>query len=179
MHLPALREELRGVLSTNATQRIFDNAKRHHPGLASFSTVFAVLAVLEDPAVAGYAAQEQILRALVAEMQRVPGHRLWQTLLFYAFLPSLIKLRARTRGGRENSKELDSTACMAFCQVLASYPLTRRGSIAAGLTRDVAKLYFRLLQEEQHRLAAERELVAYARRAHELPQNERARRGRL
>src|SRR4051812_40441447 len=95
MRLPAFVHDLRLTLSTKATERIFNASKQHHPDLAPFSTPFALLAVLENHRVAGYAAQEKILRALIAEDQRRPEQRLWRTLLFFAFLPSMIGLRAR------------------------------------------------------------------------------------
>lgn len=162
MRLPALREELKRSLSTNETRKLFDEAKLHHPHLAAYPTVFALLAVLEDPRVAGYAEQERLLRALVSEDHREPANRLWRTLLLYAFLPSLIRLRARTIRGEARSDDLDSTAWTAFVQVLAGYPLSRPGSVAAGLTRDTAKLYFKILRREQALREHERELVAYA-----------------
>lgn len=34
MRLPALREELERALSTEATRKLFDEAKQHHPDLA-------------------------------------------------------------------------------------------------------------------------------------------------
>ena len=167
MRLPALREELKRVLSAEETQSLFDEAKQYHPDLAEYQTVFALLAVLQNPGAGGYPAQERILRALVAEDHRDPANRLWRTLLLYAFLPALIRLRARTIRGEARHDDLDSTAWAAFVQVLAGYPLSRPGSVAAGLTRDTAKLYFKILRREQSVREHERELVAYAELARE------------
>lgn len=168
MRLSALREELLRALSNPMNQRTFAEARGRHPALAEAATSFVLIALLERAGNAGFARQDEVLRALVHEYQTSPWPRLWMTVIACAFMPMLIGIRARTIRGEERPDEVDSQLLYAFQEAVARYPLERRpGSVAAGLKWATWKTYFRNLARAQEARRFEQELCAYAARVSE------------
>jgi hypothetical protein len=164
MQLAALLEELRRELATDRVQNRFNDIKQDHAAFRKHPTLFSVLAALESQAGVGYEAQDQLIRALVAEAQAHPDERLWRQILLYAFLPGLIGIRARAIQGEHESEDLDALVWTVFYEMVHAYSLQRPGSIAAGLLLDTRKRILRALTLEQEIRRHERALVDYARR---------------
>lgn len=160
--LPALRREFKRELSTNEARGNFDNARKMHAELRPYPTIFSVLSVLDSRKEFGYQTQQQILRVLVVEAQKNPEQRIWRQALLYAFLPSLVRIRAATIQGNHRPGDLDGALWTAFLEVVHRYPLHRKGSLAAGLTLDTRKRFFKALRKEQEAQRLYFDLVAYA-----------------
>lgn len=160
MRLSALREELLRELSTSETENQFAYAKQTHHELKPYATARAVLAVLENRDASDLAAQDRLLRCLVAQAQGHPEESLWRRLLLCAFIPSLIRIRTRTIEVGQEPDDVDAAVWTSFFEVLHGYPLTRSGFIAAGLVRDTSKAYVRAMRRARLARAHEAELRA-------------------
>lgn len=148
--LVSMRRTLARQVALPEVQRAFKRLKARQPALTRISAVTELLAVMGDQSLIGRDGQEGVLRILVAQVQAVGGDReIWQKVLFYAFLPALIRVRSRTRTTEVTIEDMDSIMWTSFFEVLQSYPLRRPGSVAAGILRDTRKRYFRSIDRER------------------------------
>lgn len=162
MRLSALRGELKRELSTDISIKNYDNARKMYGALQQHPTIFSVLSVLESRKESCYQTQQQILRILVTEAQRNPEQRIWRQALLYAFLPSLVRIRAATIQGDHRPEDLDGALWTAFLEVIHRYPLHRKGSLAAGIKLDTRKRFYKTLRKEQEAQRMYFDLVAFA-----------------
>lgn len=162
MRLSVLRGELKRELSTDEARKTFDNARKTHGELQRHPTIFSVLSVLASRRESGYQAQQQILRVLVTEAQGNPEQRIWRQALLYAFLPSLVRIRAGTIQGNHRAEDLDGALWTAFLEIVHGYPLHRKGSLAANIKLDTRKRFYKTLRREQETQRRYFDLVSYA-----------------
>jgi hypothetical protein len=143
-------------LARAAFPRAYEDARPRHAALLSYATPAAALSALGSSSSLSLPERDVVLSALVEERQRTARpHALWQTLLFLAFEPMLVRLR--TRVGRSRSDELDQRVLVAFTGALA---VVRPGPfLALAIRRATERLLFPALKvarrEAQHALFEE------------------------
>lgn len=165
MRIGEIRACILSRLRSRSGRAWFAEIRQQHPSLRRWSTIEPFLDVFERRETIGYQRQDALLRLAVSEAQSSDEPRRWQELLLYLFSPGLVRIRARTHPGALLFQDLDGLLWLSFFEIVQSYPLVRRGSVAAGLLLDTSKRYFRALRQEQARAAGLRQMVAYANRA--------------
>jgi hypothetical protein len=149
MDLQNIKRSLRRELSNPKNQELFEMARRHNTAFVNHSTLFSVLAALDDRSVTDYTEKETLTRSLIREQQRA-SNPLWAAILITAYLPMLGRLRSRITGNPLPPKDLDQIIITSFLQVVKEFPLSKwRDHTCVKLRQQTQRRVFRELNQER------------------------------
>ena len=147
MRLEELRSRLCHELESLHARECYAYARSQETALQPFSTIPTVIGALDRRAHISHELREDLLRCLVRRAQENPFETLWQEILLYSFLPTLIGALRQTKTLTEHD-EIGAFLWTIFLETLATYPLDdRTGSIAQGLAADTKKSYWNYLDQ--------------------------------
>lgn len=149
--LSAQRERLKQIIRSSEHQRLFDEARKRHKVLASHSTIYSVLALIDDDSKARYQEKDAVLRAFIAEIQ-INSDPLWSPLLIHMCFPMLSKLRDRIICRIFNSDALDQIVLQTFLEIVGNFPLRqKKDRTFMHLKQDIKRRVFSLIASEQRK----------------------------
>ena len=149
MDTQSIKHSLLRELRKPENQKLFELARRRCCAFVNHSTLFSILAALDDRSTDNYAGKDALSRNLISEQQRAPNS-LWSAILIAAYLPMLGRLRSRIKGNPLLPDDLDQIVITTFLQVVQEFPLSKlRNYTCLRLRQRTQRLVFQQLNEER------------------------------
>ncbi|MBZ0118726.1 MAG: hypothetical protein K8H88_17125, partial [Sandaracinaceae bacterium] len=172
MSLSQMRSHLWRAVRATSTDRVFASARERHAALAPYPSLSAVLAELGSSVSESFATRDALTRVLVAEAQRWRARLCdpWAAALVLAYLPMLIRLRARLRSAAVPAPDLDQLVAESFLDVVRSLPLARRRDrIPMHLRQGTQRRVFLALKREERARRERQQIFAIGLRTGQSP----------
>ncbi|MCP4680064.1 MAG: hypothetical protein GY854_32145 [Deltaproteobacteria bacterium] len=160
MYLEIVRKDLERQINTDETTRQLNSASKRHGILKRFDTASSLVAFLNTQGDKDISAQNSVILALIAEVQR-REHPFASATILAAYFPGLLRIyREAGTVSRMGCEELEWLVLESFIDVVASFPVEMQGRYALiNLVRSTRRTVLNTLRREGVR--AQKESMCY------------------